>query len=888
MKKWTTTGHSGTSVTLHTVLESRGGPLNEVECWSLLSQTGHALQDLLLSINGRRGHLSSTASLNSALLTKYRSLTVTPFRLLCTSTGKVELLDQNCQKSLREFQHPLLSHKADLDERELEAIGIYSLAKTIEKCLTQERRNPQISHNPISDCLKNLLFKMTELNHKQSTSLLELLCLVSERWPSMVGSSPISRFISQLCKVTLGWHPHMSCSSIALTNHDSKSNVILDKCLTSDGDQQLQLPPPQNQIEFSRLDTSSSSSFAEEDSSSTTPPSSPISQNNNEVKIGPMPEQVDQQEKSLIQFKRGQYGRRLEYKSASTMGDNDRLDNVQDAGGVYENVQQQDIATPRRTRHSEGILGRRLLQEKGCSSNQPGELPAPAHRRQTLATVVKSHQRVQRNPSRLYRVVKPLTNIDPMPSPATKRCVGPEFVVMAAETSETPIFVDLASHVNSRKDNSVTKKVRVVALNGQKLTFQCSPFSITAGEILDNVLSQQDLKESCYYSLALKREDEYWTLSSDSKLHKVAPPGWKESYHKPHINPVDTLELYLRFRFLPDDLNNFKDSNNKHQFYLQLRRDVLEARYNISLNDHLTLAALALQTEFGDFSEDIHGDGEYFLLEHYLPLHVIRQMGEKQSRAFLAKLHRAHLGQSQGKTELKFVKELQRSDNFGFHFYSVRETKKPTSLPKRHIGIHLQGIFLFETSRDKSIPHKILASSYWQNITRIQYDKSRFQLSVRDADDPEKTVKMKFYVSDSKSKLMFDLASAHHQFYSQQRWSRGLGVSVGKKDERVEYREPRERAIRSLKNRFRKQASQKKLYTKGSERAAMKRSAAVTAAGAGGCNAATAAGSNAAKLMVKRLTHYTSMADALAKDKKRLNTSDKENETPNIGHQNYR
>ena len=36
----------------------------------------------------------------------------------------------------------------------------------------------------------------------------------------------------------------------------------------------------------------------------------------------------------------------------------------------------------------------------------------------------------QRNPSRLYRIVKPLTEMATTPSPATNRCIGPEFFVM--------------------------------------------------------------------------------------------------------------------------------------------------------------------------------------------------------------------------------------------------------------------------------------------------------------------------------------------------------------------------------------------------------------------------------------------------------------------------
>ena len=47
---------------------------------------------------------------------------------------------------------------------------------------------------------------------------------------------------------------------------------------------------------------------------------------------------------------------------------------------------------------------------------------------------------VRRNPSRLYRVVRPLTEVTHAPSPATKRCIGPEFVVVG---ESDPVTLDL-------------------------------------------------------------------------------------------------------------------------------------------------------------------------------------------------------------------------------------------------------------------------------------------------------------------------------------------------------------------------------------------------------------------------------------------------------------
>ena len=89
----------------------------------------------------------------------------------------------------------------------------------------------------------------------------------------------------------------------------------------------------------------------------------------------------------------------------------------------------------------------------------------------------------QRNPSRLYRIVKPLAEISIRPNPATNRCVGPEFFVMS---ENHPNVLDLATN-HSRKD-FVSKQIDVVMLNGQRFFVHVNASTITAGDILDNVL----------------------------------------------------------------------------------------------------------------------------------------------------------------------------------------------------------------------------------------------------------------------------------------------------------------------------------------------------------------------------------------------------------------
>ena len=70
-----------------------------------------------------------------------------------------------------------------------------------------------------------------------------------------------------------------------------------------------------------------------------------------------------------------------------------------------------------------------------------------------------------------------------------------------------PKVLDLATNY-SRKDY-VSKQVTVVLLSGQRYFIHVNATSITAGELLDNVLRDQDIKEASMFTLALFKDLEY-------------------------------------------------------------------------------------------------------------------------------------------------------------------------------------------------------------------------------------------------------------------------------------------------------------------------------------------------------------------------------------------
>ena len=54
----------------------------------------------------------------------------------------------------------------------------------------------------------------------------------------------------------------------------------------------------------------------------------------------------------------------------------------------------------------------------------------------------------------------------------------------------------------------------------------------------------------------LSTDGEHFFVDDASKIHKVAPDGWKEG-PKGHAPPV-TFKLYVRIKFYPESLTDFR------------------------------------------------------------------------------------------------------------------------------------------------------------------------------------------------------------------------------------------------------------------------------------------------------------------------------------------
>lgn len=332
-----------------------------------------------------------------------------------------------------------------------------------------------------------------------------------------------------------------------------------------------------------------------------------------------------------------------------------------------------------------------------------------------------------------------------------KNVFGPEFVKMA---SEPQVVLNVpASIMNKRgKVEESQRKVGVVLLNGQKLEVSCD-VKVLCKDVLDMVVAHVGLVEHHLFGLAILKDDEFFFIDSDTKLLKVAPDGWKEDPKKKKTDV--NFNLFLRIRFFHDDVSFIQHFMTKHQYYLQLRKDVLEERLRCDMENAMLLASLALQAEFGDYQAELHGK-TYFRTEHYLPAYVIDKLDQSSIKEELSKLHSTYYGAKEEEAEFEFLKVSQRLTEYGVHFHRVLPEKR--SQTGILLGVNSKGVLIFELLNGNRTP---VLRFPWRDTKKISFTKKKICLQ-----NTSDGIKHQFQTDNQKTcQYLLHQCSAQHKFH---------------------------------------------------------------------------------------------------------------------------
>ncbi|XP_037065127.1 tyrosine-protein phosphatase non-receptor type 13 isoform X6 [Peromyscus leucopus] len=333
---------------------------------------------------------------------------------------------------------------------------------------------------------------------------------------------------------------------------------------------------------------------------------------------------------------------------------------------------------------------------------------------------------------------------------------GPEFVKM---TIEPFISLDLPRSILNKKGKNEDhrRKVNIMLLSGQRLELTCDTKTVCK-DVFDMVVAHVGLVEHHLFALATLKENEYFFVDPDLKLTKVAPEGWKEEPKKKGKAAVE-FTLFFRIKFFMDDVSLIQHNLTCHQYYLQLRKDVLEERVHCDDETALLLASLALQAEYGDYQPEVHGVS-YFRLEHYLPARVMEKLDLSYIKEELPKLHNTYAGASEKETELEFLKVCQRLTEYGVHLHRVHPEKK--SQTGILLGVCSKGVLVFEVHNGV---RTLVLRFPWRETKKISFSKKKITLQ-----NTSDGIKHAFQTDSGKAcQYLLQLCSSQHKFQLQMR-----------------------------------------------------------------------------------------------------------------------
>ncbi|MEQ2282379.1 hypothetical protein AMECASPLE_000046 [Ameca splendens] len=330
------------------------------------------------------------------------------------------------------------------------------------------------------------------------------------------------------------------------------------------------------------------------------------------------------------------------------------------------------------------------------------------------------------------------------------KALGPEFIRMP---DEQQILLELPGSIVSKKGHSSSsqREVTVVLPNGQYVVVRCDIKS-RARDVFDMVVAHANLVEHFYFGLSFLDDDEYFFLDHETKISKVAPDSWKKGQ-------ISSFFVFLRVKFFVDDIAFILHRLTRHQYYLQLRKDILEDRLYCNEETGLFLAALALQAEFGDYMPELYGK-DYYQPEHYVSKRMLEKLAVPIIREELPRLHASHAHLLPAEAETEYLKIVQQLPEYGVMFHRVGREKRPV-IGELVLGVCAKGIIVYETKNHlRTVTRRFL----WRETDSISTGRRKL---IIECGGP--SGKKHIFVTETSkiAQYLLNLCSAQHKFHSE-------------------------------------------------------------------------------------------------------------------------
>uniref|UniRef100_A0A673C3Q7 Tyrosine-protein phosphatase non-receptor type n=1 Tax=Sphaeramia orbicularis TaxID=375764 RepID=A0A673C3Q7_9TELE len=279
---------------------------------------------------------------------------------------------------------------------------------------------------------------------------------------------------------------------------------------------------------------------------------------------------------------------------------------------------------------------------------------------------------------------------------------------------------------------------RIQQLNGEFVEFTLSVES-TGQECLEAVAQRLELREITYFSLW------YFNKQNQQRWIDLEKP-LKKQLDKYGLEPT----VYFGVVFYIPSVTQLQQEITRYQYYLQLKKDVLEGRISCSLDQAIHLASLAVQADFGDFNRY---DSQEFLQKFVLfPIDWIQdERVLEDATQKVALLYQTFRGLSAPEAEMLYMQEVEKMEGYGQESYQAKDSTGTDVT----LGSCLDGIFV------KHKNGRPLLLFRWSEINNMSHNRSFFALELSNREES-----VQFQTEDMEtSKYVCRMCLARLKFY---------------------------------------------------------------------------------------------------------------------------
>uniref|UniRef100_A0A8C7Y7X4 protein-tyrosine-phosphatase n=1 Tax=Oryzias sinensis TaxID=183150 RepID=A0A8C7Y7X4_9TELE len=253
---------------------------------------------------------------------------------------------------------------------------------------------------------------------------------------------------------------------------------------------------------------------------------------------------------------------------------------------------------------------------------------------------------------------------------------------------------------------------RIQLLNGEFVEFTLSVES-TGQECLEAVAQRLELREITFFSL--------WYFNKQNQQRWIdLEKALKKQLDKYGLEPT----VYFGVVFYVPTVTQLQQEITRYQYYLQVKKDILEGRVSCSLDQAIRLASLAVQADFGDFNQY---DSQEFLQKFALfPIDWIqddRVLEEATQKVAL--FYQSFRGLPAPDAEMLYMQEVEKMEGYAQENYPAKDNTGTDVT----LGSCLDGIFVKYKSARPPLLYR------WHEINNMSHNRSFFALELANREE---------------------------------------------------------------------------------------------------------------------------------------------------------